>query len=116
LAHSAAVAQLRNLNSLLAADDQSSDEAMRNTRLMLSILVCIITIISNFMKLETTTTRIPHIVETTKHTPSKSHLAAVTSSSPDSIISDTVRHWQQKAIVLVMEASGVNWLVGKYIF
>jgi len=116
LAHSAAVAQLRNLNSLLAADDQSSDEAMRNTRLMLSILVCIITIISNFMKLETTTTRIPHIVETTKHTPSKSHLAAVTSSSPDHTISNTVRHWQQKAIVLVMEASGVNWLVGKDIF
>lgn len=108
---SAAVAQLRNLNSLLAADDQSLDEEMGNTRLMLSILVCIITIISNFMKLETTTARIPHIVETTKHTPSKSHLAAVTSSSPDSIISDTVRHWQQKAIVLVMESSGVNWLV-----
>jgi len=63
------------------------------------------------MKLETTTARIPHIVETTKHTPSKSHLAAVTSSSPDHTISNTVRHWQQKAIVLVMEASGVNWLV-----
>jgi len=107
----AAVAQLRNLNSLLAADDQSLDEEMGNTRLMLSILVCIITIISNFMKLETTTTRIPHIVETTKHTPSKSHLAAVTSSSPDHTISNTVRHWQQKAIVLVMESSGVNWLV-----
>ncbi|TKW23149.1 hypothetical protein SEVIR_4G274600v4 [Setaria viridis] len=107
----AAVAQLRNLNSLLAADDQSSDKGVGNTTLMLNILVFIITIISNFMKLEITVARVPRINETTKHTPSESHLAAVTSSSPDSTISDTVRHWQQKAIVLVMEASGVNWLV-----
>ncbi|RCV22961.1 hypothetical protein SETIT_4G261700v2 [Setaria italica] len=107
----AAVAQLRNLNSLLAADDQSSDKEVGNTTLMLNILVFIITIISNFMKLEITVARVPRINETTKHTPSESHLAAVTSSSPDSTISDTVRHWQQKAIVLVMEASGVNWLV-----
>ncbi|CAD6338666.1 unnamed protein product [Miscanthus lutarioriparius] len=107
----AAVAQLKNLNRLLAAEDQSSDEAVENARLMLNILVCIITIISNFMKLEITVGRIPHIADTTKHTPSSNHLAAVTSSSPDRTISDTLRHWQQKAIVLVMEARGVNWLV-----
>ncbi|KAF8687356.1 hypothetical protein HU200_043042 [Digitaria exilis] len=106
-----AVSQLRKLNSFLATDDQSSDEAVRNTRLMLNILVCIITVISNFMKLEITIARTPHIVKSTKHTPSKSHLAEVTSSSPDSTIPDTLRHWQQKAIVLVIEASGVNWLV-----
>ncbi|CAL4966889.1 unnamed protein product [Urochloa decumbens] len=107
----AAVALLRNLNGLLAAYDQSSDEAVCNTRLMLNILVCIITIISNFMKLELTIARGPNTVETTKHTPSKSRLTTVTSNLPDSTISDTFQHWQQKAIVLVMEASGVNWLV-----
>lgn len=116
LVYSAAVAQLKNLNRLLAAEDQSSDEAVENARLMLNILVFIITIISNFMKLELTVGRIPHIVNSTKHTPSSNHLAAVTSSSPDRTIPDTLRHWQQKAIVLVMEASGVNWLVGKVIF
>jgi len=116
LVYSAAVAQLKNLNRLLAAEDQSSDEVVENARLMLNILVSIITIISNFMKLEITVGRIPHIVETIKHTPSNNHLAAVTSSSPARTISDTLRHWQQKAIVLVMEASGVYWLVGKVIF
>lgn len=115
MVYSAAVAQLKNLNSLLVAEDQTSDEAMGNARIMLNILVCIITIISNFMKLEITVGRIPHIVETTKHTPSNSHLTAVTSNSPDRTIPDTLRHWQQKAIVLVMEARGVNWLVGKVI-
>lgn len=68
------------------------------------------------MKLEITVARVPRVIETTKHTPSESQLAAVTSSSPDITVSDTVRHWQQKAIVLVMEASGVNCLVGKFIF
>ena len=117
MVYSAVVAQLKNLNRLLAAEDQSSDEAVENARLMLNMLVCIITIISNFMKLEITVGRIPHIADTTKHTPSSNHLAAVTSSSPDRTISDTLRHWQQKAIVLVMEARGVNWLVGnKVIF
>uniref|UniRef100_A0A804QZC3 Uncharacterized protein n=1 Tax=Zea mays TaxID=4577 RepID=A0A804QZC3_MAIZE len=80
---------------------------------MLNILVCIITIISNFMKLDITVGRIPHITDTTKHTPSCNYLAEVTSSSPDRTISDTLRHWQQKATVLVMEARCVNWLVGK---
>jgi hypothetical protein len=113
LAYSAAVAQLKNLNCLLAAEDQSADEAVKNSRVMLNILVCIITIISNFMKLDITVGRIPHITDTTKHTPSCNYLAAVTSSSPDRTISDTLRHWQQKATVLVMEARCVNWLVGK---
>ncbi|XP_062179129.1 BEACH domain-containing protein B-like [Phragmites australis] len=107
----AAVAQLKSLNSLLASDDQSSDEAVENTRMMLNVLVWIITIISNFMKLELIISRIPCFVKTTKYTPSNSHLATVTSSTLESTISDTLRHWQQKAIVLVMEAGGVNWLV-----
>ncbi|WVZ78912.1 hypothetical protein U9M48_026555 [Paspalum notatum var. saurae] len=111
LVYSAAVAQLKDLNKLLAADEQSSDEAVGNTRLILNILVSIINIISNFMKLETTAARIPLIVETTKHTPSNNHLDAVTSSSPGSTTSDTLLHWKQRAIVFVMEASGVNWLV-----
>ncbi|KAJ1260421.1 hypothetical protein BS78_10G231000 [Paspalum vaginatum] len=111
LVYSAAVAQLKDLNKLLAADEQSSDEAVGNTRLILNILVSIINIISNFMKLETTTARIPLIVETTKHTSSNNHLVAVTSSSPGSTTSDTLLHWKQRAIVFVMEASGVNWLV-----
>lgn len=113
MVYSAAVAQLKTLNSLLAVDDQSSGQAVENTRMMVKILICIITIISNFMKLEPTVARIPHFVSTTKYAPSSSLLAKPTPSTPESTISDTLRHWQQKAIVLVMEAGGVNRLVGK---
>ncbi|KAL6873753.1 hypothetical protein ACP4OV_013835 [Aristida adscensionis] len=107
----AAVAQLKDLNSLLAVDDQSSDEAIENTRMMVNILVCIVTIVSNFTKSESTVSRIPSFVKTTKYRPSSSNLATASSSTPDNPISDKLRHWQQKAVVLVMEAGGVYWLV-----
>ncbi|KAL6603651.1 hypothetical protein ACP70R_044012 [Stipagrostis hirtigluma subsp. patula] len=106
----AAVAKLKSLNSLLAVDDQPSDEAVDNTSTMLNILVCIVTIIANFTKSELTVARSPCFVKATKYTPSNSHLTTVTSSALGSSMSDTLRHWQQKAIVLVMEAGGVNWL------
>ncbi|VAI79872.1 unnamed protein product [Triticum turgidum subsp. durum] len=107
----AAVDQLKALNSLHAVDDQSSDQAVENTRMMLKILICIITIISNFMKLEPTATRDPHFVDTTKYVRSSSYLATVSPSIPENTISDALQHWQQKAIILVLEAGCVNRLV-----
>ncbi|KAF7097943.1 hypothetical protein CFC21_099720 [Triticum aestivum] len=107
----AAVDQLKALNSLHAVDDQSSDQAVENTRMMLKILICIITIISNFMKLEPTATRDPHFVDTTKYVRSSIYLATVSPSIPENTISDALQHWQQKAIILVLEAGCVNRLV-----
>jgi hypothetical protein len=110
LVYSATVSQLKSLNSLL--DDQSSD-GLESTSMMINVLVCIITIIWNFLKLDLTVARIPHFFKTTKCIQSNSHLATVASSNPESKISDTLQQWKQKAIVLVMEAGGVLWLVGK---
>ncbi|XP_047071626.1 BEACH domain-containing protein B-like [Lolium rigidum] len=104
----AAVDQLKTLNGLHAVDDQSSGQAVENTRIMLKILICIITIISNFIKLEPTVTRDPHFSDTTKYVPSNSYLAT---STPENIIPDVLQHWHQKAIVLLLEAGSVNRLV-----
>lgn len=79
-------------------------------RMMQKILVHIVTIISNFMDLEPAATRISRVVNSTDHTPSN-NLATVTPNAIRRFVSD--RNWQQKAIVSVMEAGGVNWLVGK---
>ncbi|VAI91915.1 unnamed protein product [Triticum turgidum subsp. durum] len=106
----AAVDQLKALNSLHAVDDQSSDQAVENTRMMLKILICIITIISNFMKLEPTATRDPYFVDTTKYVRSSSYLATVSPSIPENTIPDALQHWQQKATILVLEAGCVNRL------
>jgi hypothetical protein len=37
----------------------------------------------------------------------------LTTSTPENTIPDALQHWQQKAIVLVLEAGCVNRLVGK---
>jgi hypothetical protein len=110
LLFSAAVDQLKTLNGLHAVDDQSSGQAVQNTRIMLKILICIITIISNFIKLEPTARKDPHFSDTTTYTPSNGYLAT---STPENTIPDALQHWQQKAIVLVLEAGCVNRLVGK---
>ncbi|XP_044956208.1 BEACH domain-containing protein B-like isoform X2 [Hordeum vulgare subsp. vulgare] len=107
----AAVDQLKALNSLHAVDDQSSGQAVENTRMMLKILICIITIISNFMKLEPTATRDPIFVDTTKYVRSSSYLATASPSIPENTIADALQHWQQNAIILVLEAGCVNRLV-----
>lgn len=104
----AAVVKLKTLTSLLATDEQLSNRTVENMRMMQKILVYIVTIISNFMDLEPAATRISRVANSTDHTPSN-NLATVTPSSTRRFVSD--RNWQQKAIVSVMEAGGVNWLV-----
>lgn len=104
----AAVVKLKTLTSLLAADEQLSNKTVENMRMMQKILVYIVTIISNFMDLEPAVTRISRVVNSTDDAPSSSHFA-ITPSTTKRSVSD--RNWQQKAIVSVMEAGGVNWLV-----
>ncbi|KAM3295295.1 hypothetical protein ACQJBY_037900 [Aegilops geniculata] len=104
----AAVVKLKTLTSLLATDEQLSNRTVENMRMMQKILVHIVTIISNFMDLEPAATRISRVVNSTDHAPSN-NLATVTPNAIRRFVSD--RNWQQKAIVSVMEAGGVNWLV-----
>lgn len=77
--------------------------------MMQKILVYIVTIISNFMDLEPTATKISQFISTSGNTLSTNYLTTVTESTTKGID----RNWQKKAIVSVMEAGGVNWLVGK---
>uniref|UniRef100_A0A0E0JVW3 BEACH domain-containing protein B n=1 Tax=Oryza punctata TaxID=4537 RepID=A0A0E0JVW3_ORYPU len=105
----AAVVKLKTLTSLLAADEHLSNKAIENMKMMQKILVHIVTIISNFMNLEPTVTRLTQFVNSTGQTLSNEFLATITPRSAKNAVHDT--NWQQKAIVAVMEAGGVNWLV-----
>ena len=111
--YSAAVVKLKTLTSLLAADEQLSNKTVENMRTMQKVLVYIVTIISNFMDLEPTTTRISQLLKSSKHTLSRDYLSIVTPNTSKNMVSD--KNWQKKAIVSVMEAGGVNWLVGNAI-
>ncbi|PUZ74193.1 hypothetical protein GQ55_1G045900 [Panicum hallii var. hallii] len=103
------VVKLKTLTSLLAADEQPSNKTVENMRTMQKVLVYIVTIISNFMDLEPTTTRISQFLKSSRHTLSSDYLSIVTPNTSKNLVSD--KNWQKKAIVSVMEAGGVNWLV-----
>uniref|UniRef100_K3YP63 BEACH domain-containing protein B n=1 Tax=Setaria italica TaxID=4555 RepID=K3YP63_SETIT len=104
-----AVVKLKTLTSLLAADEQLSNKTVENMRTMQKVLVYIVTVISNFMDLEPTTTRISQFLNSSRHALSSNYLATVGPSTSKNMVSD--KNWQKKAIVSVMEAGGVNWLV-----
>ncbi|KAL5208035.1 hypothetical protein ABZP36_032470 [Zizania latifolia] len=104
----AAVVKLKTLTSLLATDEILSNKAIEDMKMMQKILLYIVTIISNFMNLEPYLTRITQFVLSTEHTLSNNFLATVLPSTKSTVHD---RNWQQKAIVAVMEAGGVNWLV-----
>lgn len=109
----ASVVQLKTLTSSLAVDEQLSSCSIEKTRVMQKILVYVVTIISTFMELNSNATKKSQYVDTAEHPFSKDNLYEGTTGSPKSSIPEAMISWRQKAIVLVMEAGGVNWLVGK---
>nr|CAD1832089.1 unnamed protein product [Ananas comosus var. bracteatus] len=107
----ASVVQLKTLTSSLAVDEQLSSCSIEKTRVMQKILVYVVTIISTFMELNSNATKKSQYVDTAEHPFSKDNLYEGTTGSPKSSIPEAMISWRQKAIVLVMEAGGVNWLV-----
>lgn len=111
----AAVIQLKGLASTLAADEQLSSAGVEKTRTLQSILVYVINIISLFMDFDSSPINATHTVNNNTKEQSSSSACAGDTTSPTGTkgtVPDLMLRWQQKAIVLVMEAGGVNWLVG----
>ncbi|XP_078166919.1 binding protein isoform X2 [Carex rostrata] len=110
----AAVIQLKGLASTLAADEQLSSAGAEKTRTLQSILVYVINIISLFMDFDSSPINATHTVNNNTKEQSSSSACAGDTTSPTGTkgtVPDLMLRWQQKAIVLVMEAGGVNWLV-----
>ncbi|XP_038974909.1 BEACH domain-containing protein B isoform X2 [Phoenix dactylifera] len=105
------VVQLKTLTSALAVDEQLSSSSVEKTRTLQKLLVYVVSVVFVFVELHSSATMKNQFVDIVKYLPSKDNLLVVPSSNPKSLISEKNLDWQQKAIVLVMEAGGVNWLV-----
>jgi hypothetical protein len=111
----ASVIQLKGLASSLAADEQLSGAGVEKTRTLQTILVYVVNIISFFMDFDSSPTKAAQTVNinTKEQSSSSAHAGDTTSpTATKGTLPDLMSRWQQKAIVLVMEAGGVNWLVG----
>lgn len=99
--------QLKTICGALSADESLSDSSLEKIRLLQQILIYVVSVIYIFIDLGTNIDKQDELFCTHVDAP-------ISSSNSSKVLSTEARlHWRQKAIVSVMEAGGLNWLVGK---
>ncbi|KAG0476313.1 hypothetical protein HPP92_013154 [Vanilla planifolia] len=107
-----AVVQLKALASAPSVDESSSCNAEK-IRFLQTILGYVVSIVSGFMELYSSGNKTVEHVDVIKSTFVKYTQPEISSLSLKDSISQPRKLWQERAIVMVMEAGGLNWLVGK---
>lgn len=109
------VIQLKTITGVLSGDEKSSNITVEKTGLLQRILVYIVSIICSFIDLNSNVNEKAQLYSYTIEFSFPRNDAS--SSDPSSSIkvpnSETRLNWHNKAVVSVMEAGGLNWLVGK---
>ncbi|KAJ1424747.1 WD40/YVTN repeat-like-containing domain superfamily [Sesbania bispinosa] len=106
-----AVIQLKTISGALSADESLSDFAMEKSRLLQQILINVVSIIYIFIDLGSNIDKKDELFCSLVGFVSRVD-APISSSNSSKVLSTEARlHWRQKAIVSVMEAGGLNWLV-----
>ncbi|KAM6596704.1 hypothetical protein CsatA_007228 [Cannabis sativa] len=105
------VVQLKSISGALCADENLSSITVEKASLLQQILVYMVSIIFSFIELNS------NVYENSQlYNNSIGFILGVGESSVDSssslnVPSETMISWHQKAVVSVMEAGGLNWLV-----
>ncbi|KAG6523846.1 hypothetical protein ZIOFF_013733 [Zingiber officinale] len=101
----AAVVKLKTLTSSLPVDEHLPNTLLERISFLQKILVRVVSIIFSFMELHAQRTGNIQTDIIRKHP------REFSSSGSKKLFCETRIIWQQKAIVMVIEAGGVNWLV-----
>ncbi|KAL0366360.1 UNVERIFIED_CONTAM: hypothetical protein Sradi_3526100 [Sesamum radiatum] len=111
----AAVVQLKTITSALPADESLLNTMVENAGTLQKILVHVVSVICNFIDFHSS---IEENVQD-KSTKTESSVARTGEilinpcTAVKSPVSETILSWHQKTVVSVMEAGGLNWLLGK---
>ncbi|CAJ2641153.1 unnamed protein product [Trifolium pratense] len=106
-----AVVQLKTISGAVSADESLSDFAVEKIKLLQQILIYIVSIFYVFIDLGSNIDKKDELFCSLLGFISRAD-AAISSSNSSKVLSTEARlHWRQKAIVSVMEAGGLNWLV-----
>ncbi|CAN6454099.1 unnamed protein product [Victoria cruziana] len=108
----ASIIQLKSVPSTLAVPEQLSPPNVEIIRFLQKLLFFVVSIISNIINFEPGTTD-PYSSFLNLGFKESSHLADSMEKGdlPDQVFVARKFYWQQKAVVAVMEAGGLNWLV-----
>lgn len=108
------VVQLKTISGALSADEKLSNFMVEKTGLLQQILVYVVSIISTFIDLNSNVNEKRQMYSNTIGFLSGGGASRVDSSSTSKDpSSEILLRWHQQAVVSVMEAGGLNWLVGK---
>lgn len=106
-----AVVQLKTISGALSADESLSDFVLEKIKLLQQILIYVVSIFYVFIDLGSNIDKKDELFCSLVGFISRVD-AAISSSNSSKVLSTEARlHWRQKAIVSVMEAGGLNWLV-----
>ncbi|XP_042494689.1 BEACH domain-containing protein B-like isoform X2 [Macadamia integrifolia] len=109
----AAVVQLKTVTGALAADEGLSNPTVEKTKVLRKILVYVVSIIFCFINLNSNVYEKAqlHADSMNSSVPMSSACFSDPSTGLKGCISETWLQWHQKAVVSVMEAGGLNWLL-----
>lgn len=111
----AAVVQLKTITSALSADEGLSNSTIEKIGILQKLLVQVVSITCSYINLNSNVCEkaqsFSHSLELTLLRDSANSIESP--SGTDAPVSEGRLRWHQKAIVSVMEAGGLNWLVGK---
>lgn len=109
-----AVVQLKALSGSLSGDESLSNVIVEKIKLLQQILVHLVSVICIFIDLNTNEyEKAPLYGGSLDFSASVIGVSLTESSSNIKTPTETRLSWHQKAIMSVMEAGGLNWLVGK---
>ncbi|XP_068657011.1 BEACH domain-containing protein B [Aristolochia californica] len=109
----AAVIQLKSLTSAVATDEYLSYTVLEKVRFLQQMLLSVVSIIFGFIELNPPMHEKVQLHNNNVNPSSTSESACLAghSSSTSGALSESKLEWQQKAIISVLEAGGLNWLV-----
>lgn len=115
LLFAAAVVQLKTITSALPADESLLNTMVQNAQVLQQILVHVVSIICNFIDLNSSMEGNVQFTSTNKESSAarSGELYVNPSTAVESTVSERILSWHLTAVVSVMEAGGLNWLLGK---
>lgn len=110
----AAVVQLKTITSVLSADESLSSSILEKIAFLQALLRHVVLILCSFINLHSDVYEISQpYYNMLKFGSPMGGSNSVGSSSEATAPSEARVCWHQKAVISVMEAGGLNWLVGK---
>lgn len=109
----ATVVQLKTVSTALSADESAPTSMVEKSGILQRILLYVVLILSSFIDLQFRLYKSTRLNNCCWSFYPNSGEPSEPSGDTISPVSETMLNWHKKAVVSLMEAGGLNWLVGK---